>query len=212
MKLFLDTADVNEIRKYAPLLSGVTTNPSLIMKSGRDFREVVNEICTIVDGPISAEAVSMDAEGMFKEAKELSSWHKNIVVKIPMTLEGLKAVTMCKAAGIKTNVTLVFSSPQALLAAEAGATYVSPFVGRLDDIGQDGIALIEEIMQIYGNYSYDTEVIAASLRNPLHVIDSAMAGADIATIPPKLMAQMFNHPLTDLGVKQFLDDWKQAKK
>ena len=212
MKLFLDSAEVNEIKKYAHLLSGVTTNPSLIMKSGRDFREVVNEICTIVDGPISAEAVSMDAEGMFKEAQDLASWHKNIVVKIPMTLEGLKAVKMCKDAGIKTNVTLVFSSPQALLAAESGATYVSPFVGRLDDIGQDGIALVEEIMQIYGNYGYDTEVIAASLRNPLHVIDSAIAGADIATIPPKLMAQMFHHPLTDSGIEKFLADWEQAKK
>ncbi|MFC2175175.1 fructose-6-phosphate aldolase [archaeon] len=212
MKLFLDTADVSEIKKYAHLLSGVTTNPSLIMKSGRNFREVVDEICSIVDGPISAEATAEDSGTMFKEAQELSSWHKNIVVKIPMTEEGIKATRLCADAGISTNVTLIFSTPQAILAAVAGASFVSPFLGRLDDVGEDGVALVQEIMDVYGNYAFNTEVIAASIRNPLHVVDCAQAGADIATIPPKVMAQLYNHPLTDIGVKRFLEDWANAKK
>ncbi|MCK4304551.1 MAG: fructose-6-phosphate aldolase [Candidatus Eisenbacteria sp.] len=212
MKLFLDSADTSAIKQYAHIISGVTTNPTLIMKSGRDFREVVNEICSIVDGPISAEATAEDADGMFKEAQELSSWHKNITVKIPMTEEGIKATRLCADAGIKTNVTLIFSAPQALLAAVAGASFVSPFLGRLDDIGEDGLALVREITGIYKNYSFGTEVIAASIRNPVHVVECAKAGAHIATIPPKVMAQLYNHPLTDKGVKAFLTDWENAKK
>ncbi len=212
MKLFLDTADVGEIKRYAHVLSGVTTNPTLIMKSGRDFKEVVNEICSIVDGPISAEVTAEDAVGMFREAKEISSWHKNIVIKIPMVEEGIKATCLCSDAGIKTNVTLVFSVPQALLAAVAGATFMSPFLGRLDDVGQDGVYLVKEIVKVYGNYGFPTEIIAASIRGPTHVIECAKAGAHIATIPPKLMAQLYNHPLTDIGIKQFMDDWERAKK
>ena len=212
MKIFLDTAEISEIKRYAHLLSGVTTNPTLIMKSGRDFREVVDEICSIVDGPISAEAVSEDADGMFREAQDLSSWHKNIVVKIPMTEEGIRATRLCADAGIKTNVTLVFSAPQALLAAIAGASFASPFLGRLDDIGDDGIGLIQEIMDVYKSYDFKTELIAASIRTPVHVIECAKAGADIATIPPKVMSQLYNHPLTDKGIASFLADWEKAKK
>ncbi len=212
MKLFLDTAEVSEIRKYAHILSGVTTNPSLIMKSGRNFREVVDEICRIVDGPISAEVTAPDAEGMFAEAKEISSWHSNIVVKIPMNEEGIRAARLCSDAGIKTNVTLVFSPAQALLAAEAGASFVSPFLGRLDDIGESGIGLVRDIVGVYGNYGYPTEIIAASIRSPTHVIECAKAGADIATIPPAVMAKLYKHPLTDKGITKFLEDWKSAKK
>ncbi|MBE3586799.1 MULTISPECIES: fructose-6-phosphate aldolase [Desulfofundulus] len=212
MQLFLDTANVEEIRKAYALgvISGVTTNPSLIAREGRDFAEVVREITTIVDGPISAEAVSLDAEGMIAEAEELAAIHPNIVVKIPMTAEGLKAVKVLATRGIKTNVTLVFSANQALLAALAGATYVSPFAGRLDDVGHDGMELIQEIMAIYSNYDFPTKVIAASIRHPVHVILAARAGADIATVPYKVLMQMLKHPLTDAGIEKFLADWARV--
>ncbi len=212
MKIFIDTANVNEIREANSwgVISGVTTNPSLIAKEGRDFKEVVKEITSIVDGPISAEVISLDHEGMVKEARELSKIHKNIVVKIPMTIEGLKAVNILSKEGIKTNVTLIFSSAQALLAAKAGASYVSPFVGRIDDVGSEGMELIRGITQIFNNYDIKTEIIAASIRSPMHVIDAAMAGADIATIPYKVLVQMTKHPLTDIGIGKFLDDWKKV--
>ncbi|MCX7951588.1 MAG: fructose-6-phosphate aldolase [Clostridiales bacterium] len=214
MKLFIDTANVNEIREAEALgiICGVTTNPSLIAKEGRDFVEVVKEITEIVDGPISAEVISLEAEGMIKEARELAKIHKNIVIKIPMTLEGLKAVKVLSSEGIKTNVTLIFSSAQALLAAKAGATYVSPFVGRLDDIGHDGMALIEEIVRIFENYGIETEIIAASIRHPMHVVDAALAGAHIATVPYKVLVQMAKHPMTDSGIEKFLKDWETVPK
>lgn len=214
MKLFIDTANVNEIREAETLgiICGVTTNPSLIAKEGRDFVEVVKEITEIVDGPISAEVISLEAEGMIKEARELAKIHKNIVIKIPMTLEGLKAVKVLSSEGIKTNVTLIFSSAQALLAAKAGATYVSPFVGRLDDIGHDGMALIEEIVRIFENYGIETEIIAASIRHPMHVVDAALAGAHIATVPYKVLVQMAKHPMTDSGIEKFLKDWETVPK
>jgi transaldolase len=214
MKLFIDTANVDQIRQANALgiVDGVTTNPSLIAQEGRDFRQVVQEICSIVDGPISAEAVSPDAEGMVAEAKELCKIHENIVVKIPMTAEGLKAVKECSRIGIRTNVTLVFSSGQALLAAKAGATYVSPFVGRLDDVGQTGMDLIEEIVTIFDNFGFETEIIVASVRNPLHVVEAALMGAHIATVPFKVIQQMIRHPLTDIGVEKFLADWKKVPK
>ncbi len=212
MQFFIDTADVEEIRKAADMgiISGVTTNPSLIAKSGRDFNEVIKEITTIVDGPISGEvkATTVDAEGMIKEGREIAKIHKNMVVKIPMTAEGLKAVKVLTKEGIKTNVTLVFTANQALLAAEAGATYVSPFLGRLDDINQPGIDLITDIVTIFENYGYETQIIAASIRNPIHVTDCALAGADIATIPYKVIMQMLNHPLTDQGIEKFQKDYK----
>lgn len=209
MQLFLDTANVEEIKKAYALgvISGVTTNPSLIAREGRDFAEVVREITSIVDGPISAEAVSIDAQGMIAEAEELAAIHPNIVVKIPMTGEGLKAVKFLASKGIKTNVTLVFSANQALLAALAGAAYVSPFVGRLDDVGHDGLELIQDIMAIYSNYDFPTKVIAASIRHPVHVTMAARAGADIATVPYKVLMQMLKHPLTDIGIERFLADW-----
>jgi len=212
MKIFVDSAIVEEIKNVAHLVDGCTTNPSLIMKSGRKFEDVITEIVKIVDGPISAEAVSMDAPGMIKEARQLSKIHKNIVVKIPMTDEGMKAVATLSKEKIKTNVTLCFSANQALLAAKAGATFVSPFIGRLDDAGQTGMDLIEEIMQIYGNYNFKTEVIVASIRNPIHVKQAAMLGADIATIPPAIIEQMLKHSLTDVGIKKFLDDWAKVPK
>lgn len=192
------------------MVSGVTTNPSLIAREGRDFVQVVREITAIVDGPISAEAVSMEASGMIPEARELAAIHPNIVVKIPMNAEGLKAVSVLSREGIKTNVTLVFSANQALLAALAGATYVSPFVGRLDDVGYDGLELIRQIMTIFNNYSIETEVIAASIRHPVHVTEAALAGADIATVPYKVILQMLGHPLTDIGINKFLEDWKKV--
>lgn len=212
MKLFIDTANVEEIKKAYELgvISGVTTNPSLIAREGRDFVQVVKEITAIVDGPISAEAVSLDAPGMLAEARELAAIHPNIVVKIPMTAEGLKATKVCAREGIKTNVTLVFSANQALLAALAGATYVSPFVGRLDDIGQEGMDLIYDIVTIFETYDYDAQVISASIRHPMHVTASAKAGAHIATIPYKVLMQMIKHPLTDAGVEQFLADWSKV--
>ncbi|WDC84952.1 fructose-6-phosphate aldolase [Caloramator sp. mosi_1] len=214
MKLFIDTANVDEIREAEKLgiICGVTTNPSLIAKEGRDFVEVVKEITEIVDGPISAEVISLEAEGMVKEARELAKIHKNIVIKIPMTLEGLKAVKVLSKEGIKTNVTLIFSSAQALLAAKAGATYVSPFVGRLDDIGHNGMTLIEEIVRIFDNYGIETEIIAASIRHPMHVVEAALAGAHIATVPYKVLVQMAKHPMTDIGIEKFLKDWETVPK
>lgn len=214
MKLFIDTANVNEIREAEAwgVICGVTTNPSLIAREGRDFVEVVKEITDIVDGPISAEVISLEYEGMIKEARELAKIHKNIVIKIPMTVEGLKAVKVLSKEGIKTNVTLIFSSAQALLAARAGATYVSPFLGRLDDIGMDGMYLIEEIVRIFDNYGIETEIIAASIRNPIHVEKAALAGAHIATVPFNVLQQMTKHPLTDIGIERFLKDWEKVPK
>lgn len=214
MKFFIDTADVNEIREAHALglVDGVTTNPSLIAKSGRKFKDVIKEIVSIVDGPISAEVISLDAPGMIKEGKELAKIHKNIVVKLPMTPEGLKACHALTAKGIKTNVTLIFTPMQALLAAKAGATYVSPFVGRLDDISQDGMGIIEEIRTIFDNYCYSSEIIVASIRNPIHVLNSALIGADVATIPYSVMIQLSKHPLTDAGIKKFLEDWQNVPK
>ncbi|AEF95472.1 transaldolase [Desulfotomaculum nigrificans CO-1-SRB] len=209
MLLFIDTANIEEIKAAYSLgvISGVTTNPSLIAKEGRDFTQVVKEIASIVDGPISAEVISLEAGDMIKEAEQLSAIHPNIVIKIPMTAEGLKATRACAEKGIKTNVTLVFSANQALLAARAGATYVSPFVGRLDDIGHDGIGLIYDIVEIFDNYGLETQIISASIRHPLHVLQSAKAGAHIATVPYKVLMQMTKHPLTDKGIDAFLADW-----
>lgn len=214
MKFFIDTADVKEIREAHELglVDGVTTNPSLIAKSGRKFKDVIKEIVSIVDGPISAEVISLDAPGMIKEGKELAKIHKNIVVKLPMTPEGLKACKTLTDKGIKTNVTLIFTPMQALLAAKAGASYVSPFVGRLDDISQDGMGIIEEIRTIFDNYGYMAEIIVASVRNPIHVLDSALIGADIATIPYSVMIQLAKHPLTDAGIEKFLKDWESVPK
>ncbi|MTI80625.1 MAG: fructose-6-phosphate aldolase [Firmicutes bacterium] len=212
MQLFIDTANVDEIREAYELgvISGVTTNPSLIAKEGRDFTQVVKEITNIVDGPISAEAVSMDADKMLAEAKELAKIHPNIVIKLPMTANGLKVTKACAQEGIKTNVTLVFSANQALLAALAGATYVSPFVGRIDDTGHDGMEVIYDIIDIFDNYDLNTQVISASIRHPMHVLESAKAGAHIATIPPKVLKQMVKHPLTDIGIEKFLSDWEKV--
>jgi len=214
MKFFIDTADVDEIREAHSMgmVDGVTTNPSLIAKAGRVFKTVIEEICQIVDGPISAEVISLKTAEMVKEARELAAIHKNIVVKVPMTVDGLKATRQLSQENIKTNVTLVFSPLQALMAAKAGANYVSPFVGRLDDLSQDGMQLVEQIVEIYGNYAYDTEVIVASVRNPLHVLDAALLGADIATIPFDVLKRLAAHPLTDRGISAFLADWEKAKK
>ena len=212
MRFFIDTANIEEIKEANELgvICGGTTNPSLIAKEGRDFIEVVKEISTIVDGPISAEVISLDHKGMVEEADKLSKIHKNIVIKLPMTLEGLKATKILSQKGIKTNVTLIFSATQALLAARAGATYVSPFVGRLDDIGQDGLSLIEEIVDIFNVNAIETEIIVASVRNPIHVAQAARMGADIATVPYKVITQMTKHPLTDKGIENFLKDWEGA--
>ncbi|MDI6729173.1 MAG: fructose-6-phosphate aldolase [Thermodesulfovibrionales bacterium] len=213
MKFFIDTANVEEIKKAWELgvIDGVTTNPSLISKEKREPIGLLKEICSIVDGPISAEAVSLKADEMVKEAEELAKIHENIVVKIPMTEDGLMAVKRLSAEGIKTNVTLIFSASQALLAAKAGATYVSPFVGRLDDISHIGMDLIADIQDIYENYFFDTEVIVASIRNPLHVVEAAKMGADIATIPYSVISQLARHPLTDIGIEKFLKDWEKVK-
>lgn len=212
MKFFVDTANVEDIKKANDMgvICGVTTNPSLIAKEGRDFNEVIKEITSIVDGPISGEvkATTVDAEGMIKEGREIAAIHPNMVVKIPMTVEGLKAVKVLSSEGIKTNVTLIFSANQAILAANAGATYVSPFLGRLDDISQPGIELIRQISEIFDIYGYDTEIIAASIRNPIHVTGCALAGADIATIPYKVIEQMTKHPLTDQGIEKFQADYR----
>ena len=212
MKLFIDTANTAHIREIESwgAICGVTTNPSLIAKEGRDFVQVVKEITEIVDGPISAEVIDTKAEGMVKEARELAKIHENIVIKIPMTAEGLKATKILTSEGIKANVTLVFSSVQALLAARAGATYVSPFLGRLDDIGMDGMNLIEEIVDIFDLHEIKTEIIAASIRNPIHVLAAARLGAHIATVPYATFKQMLNHPLTDSGIARFLEDWKSV--
>jgi len=219
MKIFVDTADLDEIKELASwgIIDGVTTNPTLVKRSGRSFSEIIEEIFKLVDGPISLEVVSEKADDMVKEAKKLvecvsSKYRKNVAIKIPMTSEGLKAVKILHKQKIKTNVTLVFSANQALLAAKAGATFVSPFIGRLDDQGQEGMQIIEEIMDIFTNYGIETEVIVASIRHPIHVIDSARLGADIATIPPGIIRKMAKHSLTDKGIESFLADWKKVKK
>lgn len=214
MKLFIDTANIDEIREINDwgVICGVTTNPSLIAKEGRDFKQVITEITSIVNGPISAEVISLEADGMIQEAEELAKLHKNIVIKIPMTKEGLKAVKVLSEKDIKTNVTLVFSANQALLAARAGATYVSPFVGRMDDIGNEGMEIINEIVTIFDIHGIDTEIISASIRNPMHVIQSAKAGAHIATVPYKVFEAMVKHPMTDLGIERFLKDWESVPK
>lgn len=212
MKFFIDTANLDEIQKAKEwgLVDGVTTNPSLIAKENVSFQERIKEICELVKGPVSAEVVSTDAKGMIKEAEELSSLAENVVIKIPMTMDGIKATKTLSQEGIRTNVTLIFSPLQALLAAKAGATYVSPFVGRLDDISHDGMALIEQVVQIFDNYGFDTEIIVASIRNPIHVLDAALMGADIATIPFKVISQLAKHPLTDIGLEKFLKDWEKV--
>lgn len=214
MKIFIDTANVSDIKKANDMgvICGVTTNPSLIAKEGRIFEDVVKEIASIVNGPISAEVISLDADGMVREAVELVKIHKNIVIKIPMTVEGLKAVKILHNEDIKTNVTLVFSASQALLAAKAGASYVSPFVGRLDDISMNGMDLISEIVDIFNNYNIETEIIAASIRHPMHVTQAARLGCHIATVPYKVIEQMTKHPLTDKGIDQFLKDWETVPK
>lgn len=214
MKIFIDTANVEEIRKAAALgvLDGVTTNPSLIAKEGRDLKEVIEEICSIVDGPISAEVISLESNKMVEEARELIKLHKNVVIKIPMCAEGLKAVSILSKEGIKTNVTLIFSAQQALLAAKAGASFVSPFLGRLDDIGNGGIQIVADIAQIFDYYGIETEIISASVRHPIHVLDCAKAGSHIATIPYKVIVQMISHPLTDAGIEKFLEDYSKNNK
>jgi transaldolase len=214
MKFFIDTASIAEIKEANDLgvLDGVTTNPSLVAKEGKEFIPLLKEICAIVHGPISAEVVSTEFDGMMKEGRELAKIHENIVVKVPLIKDGLKAVKALKAEGIRTNVTLCFSANQALLAAKAGAYFISPFVGRLDDISQNGMELIGQIVTIYHNYGYDTQVLVASVRHPLHVIDAAMMGADICTMPFKVIDQLIKHPLTDLGIERFLSDWKKGQK
>jgi transaldolase len=212
MKFFIDTANIEEIKKAHELglMDGVTTNPSLVSKEGREFKGLIIEICGIVNGPVSAEVISNDAKGMIKEARELAKLADNIVVKIPLIKEGLKAVKILSEEGIRTNVTLCFSAVQALMAAKAGANYISPFVGRLDDIGHDGMEIVEQILGIYENYGYETEVIVASIRNPIHVLKAALMGADIATIPFNVMERLIKHPLTDAGLEKFLADWKKT--
>jgi transaldolase len=212
MKFFLDTANIDEIREVAStgILDGITTNPTLISKEGNPFEEQLLKICSIVDGPVSAETVSIQASGMVEEGRHLAKLHRNIVIKCPMTREGLKATKMLSGEGIRVNVTLIFSAPQALMAAKAGATFISPFVGRLDDIGQDGMALIRDIVGILDNYDYKAEVLVASVRHPIHVVQAGLLGADICTLPAKVFDQMLKHPLTDRGVEQFLKDWEKV--
>ncbi|MEN8140088.1 MAG: fructose-6-phosphate aldolase [Thermodesulfobacteriota bacterium] len=214
MKFFIDTANIDEITKAVEMgmVDGVTTNPTLIAREDKPFEEIIKEIAAIVDGPISAEVIALDAEGMVTEGRELAKISPNIVIKVPMTTEGLKATKTFSDEGIKTNVTLVFSTAQALLAAKAGATYVSPFVGRLDDIAQNGMELISDIQTILDNYGFQTEIIVASIRNPMHVMDSALIGADVATIPFKVINQLAKHPLTDIGMENFLKDWEKRQK
>ena len=213
MKIFLDSANLDEIRKAAGiLLDGITTNPTLILREGRDYNKTLKEICDIVKGPVSAETVSLDAEGMVKEGKEFAKIAKNIVIKVPMTQQGMKACRLLTNSGIKVNTTLVFSANQALMAAKAGTYLVSPFVGRLDDIGETGMHLIEEIRQIYDNYKIEAKILVASVRHPIHVKEAALIGADIATVPFKVYEQLFNHSLTDKGIKMFLDDWDKLQK
>jgi transaldolase len=213
MKFFIDTANINEIKEAAALgiLDGVTTNPSLVSKEGKDFRKLLDEILAIVDGPVSAEVISTDYDGILKEAHELAKIHENIVVKVPLIKEGLKAVRTLTSENIKTNVTLCFSPSQALLAAKAGATYISPFVGRLDDISHDGMELISQIVQVYKNYDYKTQVLVASIRHPLHLVEAALMGADVSTMPFSVIDKLFNHPLTDMGLEKFLSDWKKSQ-
>ena len=213
MKFFIDTANIDEIKEAHSMgmVDGVTTNPSLIAKEGRDFEEIIKEICEIVDGPISAEVISLDTEGMLKEARHLAKIHNNIVVKIPTILEGLKAIKTLTTQGIKTNATLVFSASQAILVAKAGAAYVSPFIGRLDDISSDGMDLIDKIITIYRNYVFSTEVLVASVRHPMHVVEAGILGADVVTMPYKVIAQLIKHPLTDIGLEKFIADYKKAK-
>lgn len=212
MKLFIDTANISEIREMAWLIEGVTTNPTLVAREKRSFKEVVAEICEIVAGPVSAEATALDAEEMIAQARELARIHDNVVVKIPMTLEGMKAVQTLAKEGIRTNVTLAFSANQALLAAKCGASFVSPFVGRIDDVGGDGMDLVSQILDIYEVYDFPTEVIVASVRHPRHVLDAALLGADIATVPYVVLKKLFNHPLTDVGIERFLKDWERVPK
>ena len=214
MKIFIDTANIDDIKEANLLgvIDGVTTNPTLVSKEGKDFMSIIKEICQIVDGPISVEAVSTDSEGMLKEARDFAQIHANVVVKLPMTRDGLIATKQLATEGIRVNMTLIFSSTQALLAAKAGAAYVSPFVGRLDDISHVGMDIVEQIITIYENYGFETEVIVASVRNPLHVVEAALLGADIATVPFKTILQLIKHPLTDRGIEQFLKDWKKVKK
>ena len=214
MKIFIDTANIEEIKKANDwgVIDGVTTNPSLVAKENREFKELIQEIVSIINGPISVEVISTNAEGMVKEAVELSEWSPNLVVKIPMIPEGLKATKILSAKGIKTNVTIVFSVNQAILAAKAGATYVSPFIGRLDDIGHEGMQIVRDIVKIFNIYNFKTEVIVASIRHPLHVIEGAKAGAHVATIPFNVIEKMFRHPLTDIGLERFLEDWKKIPK
>ncbi|HTP13656.1 MAG TPA: fructose-6-phosphate aldolase [Bacteroidota bacterium] len=213
MKFFIDSANIGEIKEAASLgvLDGVTTNPSLVAKEGREFRPLLEEICAIVDGPISAEVVATDFNGMMKEGRELAKIHKNIVVKVPLIKEGLKAVKALKSEGIRTNVTLCFSPNQALMAAKAGAYFISPFIGRLDDISHSGMDLIRQVVTIYRNYNYPTEVLVASVRHPLHVVEAAMIGAHVCTIPFKVIDQLIKHPLTDIGLEKFLADWKKGQ-
>lgn len=212
MKFFIDTADIQEIREVHSLglIDGVTTNPSLIAKTGRGFSEVVSEICSVVSGPVSLETVSRDAAGMAREGEDLMRYGKNVVVKVPLTTEGLKAVRLLKERGIRTNVTLCFSPVQALLAAKAGAAYISPFVGRLDDISESGMDVVKQIMQIYGAYGFSTEVLVASIRNPIHVLTAALMGAHVATMPYTVIKQLIQHPLTDIGIERFLKDWEKV--
>lgn len=214
MQIFIDTADIDEIKEVASwgILDGVTTNPSLIAKTGRDFRSVVEEICEIVDGPISAECLETTADKMIPEAREIAKIHPNIVVKVPLTTEGLKTVKTVSAEEIKTNVTLCFSPCQGLLAAKAGATFISPFVGRLDDISHDGMEIICDLVEIYANYGFTTKVLAASIRGPRHVVEAAKVGADVATIPFKVLSQLVKHPLTDIGIEKFMADWEKVPK
>lgn len=213
MKFFIDTANIDEIKEAAALgiLDGVTTNPSLVAKEGKDFRKLLDEILAIVDGPVSAEVISTDYEGILKEARNYAKIHHNIVVKVPLIKEGLKAVRTLTSENIKTNVTLCFSPSQAVLAAKAGATYISPFVGRLDDISHDGMELISQIVQIYKNYNYKTQVLVASIRHPLHFVEAALMGADVCTMPFSVIERLFNHPLTDIGLEKFLSDWKKSQ-
>ena len=212
MKFFIDTANVSEIREMAWLIDGVTTNPSLVAREKRPFEEIIAQICDIVDGPVSAEATAMDAEGMIEQGKKLSKIHENVVIKIPMTEEGMKAVIALSNEGIRTNVTLVFSANQALLAAKCRASFVSPFVGRIDDVGGDGMDLVSQILDICDEYGFETEVIVASVRHPQHVLDAALLGAEIATVPYKILKKLFNHPLTDVGIDRFLKDWEGVPK
>jgi transaldolase len=213
MKFFIDTANIEEIRDAARLgiLDGVTTNPSLVAKEGKKFEAVIAEICTIVDGPISAEVTALDYDGMMAQAHPLAKIHKNVTIKVPLTKDGLRACKALRGEGTNVNVTLCFSPSQALLAAKCGATFISPFVGRLDDVSQDGIELIRQIRAIYDNYGFTTQILAASIRHPMHVVDCALAGADVGTMPYKVMTQLYEHPLTDIGLKKFLDDWEKLK-